>query len=231
MPVSELDNRAAQIAIAEWWAWGGQYVDGELSSLEKKKVSNGPGVIGLENKSGYKQKVFSYFKSGVFPNSNGWRNYKTEPWSAAFISYCMRLAGTGKNFPYSVGHHRYVSEAVKNSEIGNRQNSLVAYNSSDIAPNIGDLLWRGRKPNQGLDTSKWKLQDIKDHINAGRGGFPSHCDLVIWVDHENDHIFSVGGNVSNRVLRMKSKVNEFGLLKDSRYNVVIKNNISELLIS
>ncbi|MDA4848396.1 DUF2272 domain-containing protein [Hoeflea poritis] len=227
MPVSELDQRTARVAVTEWWAWGGQFVDGESSSLPKKKISNGPGAAGLETKSGYKQRVYTYFKMGVYPSSNGWKKNKQDPWSAAFISYCLRLGGAGSSFPYSVGHHRYVSEAARNTMAGNSQNTIAAYDSADIAPSVGDLLWRGRKPKKGLDTSKWDLQDIIKHVKAGKGGFPSHCDLVVSIDDDAGHVYSIGGNVSNRVLRMRSQIDEYGILTNTRYRVIIRNNITE----
>ena len=231
MGVTVLDERIVRVAISEWWAWGGQYVEGESSSLPKKKVTNGTGTSGDETRLGFKQRVFTYFKMGVYPSSNGWKDNKSDPWSAAFISYLFRLGGAGSSFPYSVGHHTYVSRAVRNKMNGNTQNTLVAYGAKDEAPEVGDLLWRGRKPKKGLNTSKWELDDIIKHLKAGKGGFPSHCDLVTHVDRKKSLVYSIGGNVSNRVLRVQSNIDEDGLLNESRYKVVIKNNISEFLTS
>ena len=231
MGVTVLDERIVKIAIAEWWAWGGQYRDGESKSLPIKKLSSGTGTAGDEDRLGFKQRVFTYFKMGVYPHTNDWKNYRKEPWSAAFISYIFRLGGAGNTFPYSVGHHTYVSRAVRNNVNNQTRNTLVAYSSKDEAPEVGDLLWRGRKPEtktkNSLDTSKWGLDDIIKHLKAGKGSFPSHCDLVVQVDYDNGVLYSIGGNVSDRVLRLKSEIEEGGMLQNSQYTVVIKNNISE----
>jgi len=224
---TNLDRAAARVAWQEWWYFGSQYVAGESSSLPIKKAPDKHGTTGKEASSGYRQRVYTYFKAGVYPDSNKWKDHKDDAWSAAFISFCMRNAGADGNFPYSIGHHRYVSAAIRNREAGNVTNTIVAYRHGEIAPSIGDLLWRGRKPQNGMNTSKWTYDDILDYINKGGGGFPSHCDLVTEIIEDAEILHAIGGNVANRVLRMQSKIDEEGMLVDSRYRVIIRNNITE----
>lgn len=236
MSVSLLDESIAAIAIQEWWFFGSQYVEGESSSLPIKKASGRHGTAGDEARLGFRQRVLTYIKAGVYPNSDGWKKYKDDAWSAAFVSFCMRMGGAGKNFPYSVGHHRYVSEAVRNKDAKKFSNAIIAYRSDELAPSVGDLLWRGRKvknrKGEWVDgTSKWDLDDIISHLKAKRGGFPSHCDLVVDVDQENGLLYTIGGNVGDRVLRMQSKIDDEGHLVDSRYKVILQNNITEFSVS
>ena len=82
MPTTEFDMRAAAIAIQEWWLFGSQFVDGDVTNLPIKKGPGHHGTAGDESRLGFKQRTWAYFKFGVFPDSNKWKNFKAEPWSA-----------------------------------------------------------------------------------------------------------------------------------------------------
>lgn len=240
MAVSDLDMRAARIAVTEWWHWGSVYVSSE-SSGATKKTAGGDNELPTKSDSpedefGYRQRVLTYFKMGVYPDNTRWKNNVDDPWSAAFISYCFRMAGAGQSFPYHVGHWRYVTEAVRNRNSGNSSDAIVAYRNTDIPPAVGDLVWRGRKvwdKSAGVwrdGTSKWTLDDIQAHIDGGGTSFASHCDLVVDIDQDTQRCYVIGGNVSNRVLRLQSKIDENGMLsKSSRYKVIVRNNIGEVI--
>lgn len=217
--------RAAAIAIQEWWLFGSQFVDGDVTNLPIKKGPGHHGTAGDESRLGFKQRTWAYFKFGVFPDSNKWKNFKAEPWSAAFISFCMRASGAGPNFPYSVGHHFFVTRAMRNRLTGNTQNRIVAFDKSETVPAIGDLLWKGRK-----ETANWTFDDLKQHVQQGGGSFRSHSDLVVHIDQDENALYAIGGNIRNRVLRLKTAVDDNGMLQSSRYAVVVKNNISEFAV-
>ena len=175
---SDIALRAAEIAISEWWAWGGQYIEGEDTSAPKIQIADAVAPKAIETDPGYRQRVLTYFKMGVYPDNSEWRRFADTPWSAAFISYCMRLAGAGDRFPYAIGHHRYVSDAVRNAATDRLENTLVAYASADMAPRVGDLIWRGRNSSTGPNTSWWGLDRIIKHLKDGGKGFPHTAILL-----------------------------------------------------
>ena len=102
-------------------------------------------------------------------------------WSAAFISYVMRLAGAGSSFPYSETHSDYIDAAARHDP----GVALVAEPVTTYAPQLGDLicLWRGGQPK------------TFDELPAGR--FPGHCDIVVAI--KPGLLDVIGGNVENAV--------------------------------
>jgi Uncharacterized protein conserved in bacteria (DUF2272) len=102
-------------------------------------------------------------------------------WSAAFISYVMRLAGAGASFPYSETHADYIDAAARRDP----GIALEAHRVQDYAPQRGDLicLWRGRR------------QVTFEELPTSR--FAGHCDIV--VDIKAGRLDVIGGNVDNAV--------------------------------
>ncbi len=101
-------------------------------------------------------------------------------WSAAFISYVMRIAGAGPRFPYSDAHADYINAAWRGSAI------LSARPITDDAPAPGDLICYGREADRGI-----RLADLP------RRYFASHCDLVVAA--APGVLDAIGGNVADAV--------------------------------
>ena len=220
MAATDVGLRVAKVAFDEWWFFGSQYRDGETPDFPVQQAAEGHGVGGDENNPGFKQRVWTYFKIGVFPDTNGWVQHKDALWSAAFVSYCMRVAGAGAAFPYSIRHSDYVSEAVRNRIKNKKQNRVVAYAKTEITPDIGDVLWHG------VDgTANWTYADLKRHVENNGGSFSSHCDIVLSVDRPTGTLLVVGGNVRDTVLRQKIAISSDGKLGQTKYAAVVKNNI------
>src|SRR6185295_292242 len=154
-----------QIALREWRAFGQQIVYpetelpfdnerleglwqrvGEYWWLGLPMGSNEQGLTGKHNQNGI-----------VFPAADDGRF----AWSAAFVSYVMRMAGAGNRFPYAGTHADYINAARLNP------GSLVvsAEPPEAYAPQRGDLicLWRGHA---------LRFADLPT------GRFSSHCDIV-----------------------------------------------------
>ncbi|MGH7029840.1 MAG: DUF2272 domain-containing protein, partial [Stellaceae bacterium] len=149
-----------------------------------------------EREEGLWQRVGLYWWLGLDPSwrQSGWTGMHDEngqifptdrdgfyAWSAAFISYVMRLAGAGTSFPYSETHSDYIDAAVRHDP----GIALAAERVDAYAPQPGDLicLWRGQRPVSF------------DELPAGR--FPGHCDIVI--SGKPGQLDVIGGNVDNAV--------------------------------
>jgi Uncharacterized protein conserved in bacteria (DUF2272) len=176
---------AVQIALGEWRAFRSpvKYPGTELPEDE-------------EREEGLWQRVGLYWWLGLGPSwpESAWTgihdaNGQVFPagedgnyaWSAAFISYVMRMAGAGRSFPYSETHADYIDAAARHDP----GVALTAERVSNYAPQIGDLicLWRGRSP------------VTFDELPAGR--FPGHCDIVVGL--KPGELDGIGGNVDNAV--------------------------------
>ena len=69
-------------------------------------------------------------------------------WSAAFVSYVMRMAGAGRGFPYSETHADYINAASGTGSVQEPSLVITAERPEAYAPQRGDLIcyWRGRQP-------------------------------------------------------------------------------------
>jgi hypothetical protein len=118
-------------------------------------------------------------KGAVFPPDQD-DNY---PWSAAFVSYVMRIAGAGSRFPYAPDHAHYIDIAKRQAQHKESGWIVTAERTEDYAPRPGDLVCRGRD-----EASALRFDDLP----AGRY-FPAHCDVVVDTSTPQQ-IAVVGGN-------------------------------------
>ncbi len=108
-------------------------------------------------------------------------------WSAAFVSYVMRIAGAGKRFPYSASHSDYINIAMQQA-LGQTSGWVVtAQRPETYAPQPGDLICLGR-----AGASDLRYDDLP------AGHFPGHCDIVVDTS-VSGQIAIVGGNVDDAV--------------------------------
>ena len=176
---------AVQIALGEWRAFRQPVVFPNVELPEDE-----------EREEGLWQRVGLYWWLGLDPSwpQSAWTGIHDEngqvfpagrdgyfAWSAAFISYVMRLAGAGSSFPYSETHSDYINAAAEHVPGVPLEPERV----SVYAPQRGDLicLWRGDRPVSF------------DQLPAGR--FPGHCDIV--VAGTPGQLDVIGGNVDNAV--------------------------------
>jgi Uncharacterized protein conserved in bacteria (DUF2272) len=107
-------------------------------------------------------------------------------WSAAFISYVMRLAGAGDRFPYAASHYVYINAAARQA-LGREQGWVItARRPKNYAPALGDIICTGRDR-----ASRMRF----DRLPAR--AFPAHCDIV--VASAPNELSVVGGNVDAAV--------------------------------
>jgi hypothetical protein len=206
-------SRASAVAVAmdEWRLWG-QRVDD----------NGGAGYVQLdatmaERQPGLWQRVGEYWWEGmnagipedawtgkhdaqgrVFPVAvNG-----QYAWSAAFISYVMRMAGAGEDFPYAPDHAYYINYAARAAEGKLRDPLLIAEDPAKYAPRLGDLLCYGRGRGRDLD-----FADLPTDFS-----FPGHCSIV--VGSGVDEVSVIGGNVKDAVEMTHVKTDDAGVVDD-----------------
>jgi hypothetical protein len=128
-------------------------------------------------------------------------------WSAAFISYVMRIAGAASRFPYSANHSTYINLAAVGATPGAR-----AYPPQTYAPAPGDLICTGRGRAAAMHFADLPTENP----------FPAHCDIV--VNAAPGTLTVIGGNVDDAVTEKHVPVTASGLLAgpdgvtvDSRY--------------
>ena len=197
------------IAMREWRMFG-ELVDDEPPETRP----NVPAQFKPERYPGLWERVGEYWWLGVNPdrperNDTGKHDAYgvvfpasddgEYAWSAAFISYVMRIAGAGARFPYSESHSTYINAAVRAAQSGNDPWVIFAERPDGYAPKLGDIICTGR--------------GSAAHIRYGdlpRGGFASHCDFV--VDVKPGKLSVVGGNVDDAVTMKHVPVTSDGLL-------------------
>ncbi len=195
IPYEPLSRQAVvAIALREWRLFGQNVANPDADAIRSVKP---------EREVGLWQRVGEYWWLGLNAGSveSGWTGRHDGhgalfppgqdgdyAWSAAFISYVMRMAGAGNRFPYSADHADYIN-AAKRVSLGQASEWLVsAERVQDYAPRPGDLICFGRGTARGL-----RFEDLPTP-----GLFTSHCDIVVDAMVPG-RISVIGGNVEDSV--------------------------------
>lgn len=133
-----------------------------------------------ENKSPLKERIGLYWDLVDRPDLDGGDNV---PWSAAFISFMVNLAGAGTQFRYSAQHSVYLYRAI-NDKITQRPRPFWGYRPGELTIAPGDILAMNRGTGAPIDYD-WA---------AHHSDYASHCDIVVKVD-ANGKVHTIGGNV------------------------------------
>jgi hypothetical protein len=204
-------SRAAAVAIArrEWRLFGERYDDRRQCAPPTASSDDTP-----ERREGLWQRVGEYRWLGLDPGHlhRAWtgkhdakgRVYSpdqdgTYAWSAAFISYVMRIAGARDRFPYDDAHATYIDEAARAARGDVPVRAVLAMRPERYAPLVGDLICAGRDRAAGL-----RFDDLP------AGEFPAHCAIV--VDVRDDALLVVGGNVADTVTLTRIPTTADGML-------------------
>lgn len=198
-------DAAVAIALREWRVFGQPVDDAAPDTAPQATSEDKP-----ERVTGLWQRVGEYWWLGLDTNrpERAWTGKHDQhgqvfppehdgayAWSAAFISYVMRIAGAGPRFPYSASHSDYINRA-RTASAGT---AVVAERPDTYPPQLGDLICQGR--GAGRDV---RFEDLP------AGHFPAHCDLL--VDRQPGQIAVVGGNVDDAVTLKHVPVDPSGLL-------------------
>jgi N-acetyl-anhydromuramyl-L-alanine amidase AmpD len=129
------------------------------------------------------------------------------PWSAAFISWVMTIAGAGAAFKKSAAHYSYVAAAKRNRIRNDESNPFWAYRITEVAPQPGDLVCKARKPPKSTQCSSVSY----DNVDNG-SYWAAHCDVV--TDVGPNAIITIGGNVNNSVAQKTIPTDARGFLPE-----------------
>lgn len=214
-------SRAAAIAIAqrEWRLFGSPVDDDPPGTRPPPAPEDKP-----ERQQGLWQRVGEYWWLGLNANAPeaAWTGKHDATgqvfaasddgnfaWSAAFISYVMRIAGAGPRFPYAAGHHVYI-DAARQTSLGQANWAVTAEPLQAYAPVPGDLICMSRGG---------RFVHFED---LPAGPFPGHCDIVVAASPGQLDV--IGGNVDDAVTLKHVPVTPDGKLAqpdgavvDSRY--------------
>jgi hypothetical protein len=196
---------AVAIATREWRLFGSLIDEASLEGWEAGSPLEKP-----ERLPGIWQRVGEYWWLGQNPDeaASAWTGKhdaggavfpftddERYAWSAAFISYVMRIAGAGDRFPYSPNHATYVNAAA-----AGRSSILRAEPPESYAPKLGDLICRGR----------YRAADLTFRDLPTSYTWPGHCAVV--VSGTSGILDVIGGNVEDAVRLTHVPVTERGTL-------------------
>jgi hypothetical protein len=138
------------------------------------------------------------------------------PWSAVFVSWCVKHAGASKaEFKFAMSHSVFVHQAIKNAD-----NGVGVFRGFPIdaeGPAVGDIIQNNR------DGNKFDFAFARANPD-----YKSHSVIVIEVGEDTlgRFAFCVGGNESDSVRRTVVRLNANGLIKQRSGNSfisVVKN--------
>ena len=129
-------------------------------------------------------------------------------WSAAFISYIMRIAGAGERFPYSAAHADYINAAKTQADAGGGPLIVTAQRVDAYAPVPGDIICMARGHSGALTYDQLPTPS----------SFPGHCDIVVAAG--GGQLTVIGGNVDDAVTEKHVPTTPSGMLADPVTGVV-----------
>ncbi|WP_050531497.1 DUF2272 domain-containing protein [Pseudaestuariivita atlantica] len=186
---SEAKERLARICIAEWL-----------------RFERG---TGKEYQDPFVDRVGDYWASIGMDHLDGLD--RGQPWSAAFISWCVRQAGGYDGFVYAAAHARYIHASIA-ARSGNKPSPFWGFRLNEHRPGIGDMVCR------------WRQNRIDYDYAAETRWFKSHCDIVVAV--EDGRVLTIGGNVRHSVRHTRYDIDANGhLTGDGNVFAVLRNNL------
>jgi hypothetical protein len=137
------------------------------------------------------------------------------PWSAAFVSWCVKQAGaTAAEFKFAPAHSKFVKKAIENAAAG-----VGVFHGVDAAtakPEVGDIIQNNR------GGSTFTFAHAKAHDS-----YQSHSAIVVetGTDTLGRYALTIGGNESDSVRRVRVALKPDGTIKprtNNPYIAVIK---------
>ena len=133
------------------------------------------------------------------------------PWSAVFISWCVKQAGATKSeFAFAAAHAKFAFAAIANHKANKgvfRGQEITAY-----APKVGDIIQNNRLG------KKYAYKYAATH-----DAYQSHSAIVteIGIDTSGRYALTIGGNESDSVRSKVVRLDENGFIKQREVNSFI----------
>ena len=124
------------------------------------------------------------------------------PWSAVFISWCVKEAGaTAHDFKFAAAHSVFVQWAIKNAD--HETGSFRAFPITNYSPNLGDIIQNNRNGNS------FNYDYARMHSS-----YESHSAIVIETGRDSGgrYALTVGGNESDSVGKKLIRLDNDGLV-------------------
>jgi hypothetical protein len=124
------------------------------------------------------------------------------PWSATFVSWCIRKAGaTSGEFTFSAAHAVFVRAAIANADA--QTGVFRARPIGSYAPQVGDLIHRNR--------SSGTVTYAQARTNSS---YPSHSAIVVEVgeDQVGRYAMTIGGNEHDSIRMTRVALNGAGMV-------------------
>lgn len=125
-----------------------------------------------------------------------WHSFQTdappvsEPWSAAFVSFCVGKADLVLSFRFAGRHTTYLSDSKRAKLNNDASRAYWAVRLSERVVKVGDLVGAFRTGGTCGNTTRT--------YDSLPGDFCSHVDVVVAV--REDKALAIGGNVGNTVM-------------------------------
>ena len=133
------------------------------------------------------------------------------PWSAAFISFCVKTAGGYSGFKVAAAHSKFTHQAIRR-RLDGVAGPFWGFRIHQHKPQLGDIVCKSRAGS-----------GITFDIAAKEDAFKSHTDIVVHLT--NAHAVTIGGNVSDSVSRTPYRLDSDGFLADTgKVFAVLRNN-------
>jgi hypothetical protein len=138
------------------------------------------------------------------------------PWSAVFVSWCVKQAGaTKQEFKFAMSHSVFVNQAIKNAVQG--QGVFQGFDIAVQKPAVGDIIQNNRN-GQTFD-----FAFARTHSQ-----YLSHSVIVVEIgqDNQGGFAFCIGGNENDAVRRSVVRLNSQGFIKqraDNPFICVVKD--------
>ncbi|AIE84525.1 DUF2272 domain-containing protein [Fimbriimonas ginsengisoli] len=121
------------------------------------------------------------------------------PWSAVFVSFCVRNAGaTAQEFKFAAAHSIFVHEAI------NHPGAFRGVKVDQDSVRVGDILQNNRSGNN------FDFAHAKAHSD-----YLSHSAIVVarGEDDQGKFALTIGGNESDSIRRVRIQLNDDGSVK------------------